>query len=189
MTDEAKDGSVGSREPRIALARKLTVVAWILTIVVWGLVGAMRQFKVELPAGIELTFLPLVHAILNSLVAVFLLAALGAIRRKNVGLHQRMVSMAMLCSIVFLACYVAYHITTEETKFGGTGTVRIVYFVLLISHIVLAAISLPFILQTWIYGYTGQVVKHRRLAKWVFPVWLFVAISGPICYLMLRPYY
>jgi hypothetical protein len=84
VTDEAKDGSVGSREPRIALARKLTVVAWILTIVVWGLVGAMRQFKVELPAGIELTFLPLVHAILNSLVAVFLLAALGAIRRKNV---------------------------------------------------------------------------------------------------------
>ena len=181
--------AINEAESRNALARRLTVVAWVLTVVVWTLVGAMRRIKLPLPDGIELTFLPLVHAILNSLVAVFLVAALVAIKRKKVGLHKRLVGMAMLCSVAFLGCYVAYHITTEETRFGGEGAIRIVYFVLLITHIVLAALSLPFILQTWIYGFTNQVAKHRKMAKWVFPVWLYVAVSGPVCYLMLRPYY
>jgi putative membrane protein len=84
---------------------------------------------------------------------------------------------------------VSYHFTTPETKFGGTGTLKTVYFILLISHIILAAVSFPFILFTWIYGFTNQVQKHRRMAKYVFPVWLYVAVTGPICYLMLRPYY
>ncbi len=95
----------------------------------------------------------------------------------------------MIASASFLLCYVAYHFTTEETKFGGTGAICYVYYPLLISHIVLAAFSLPFILQTWVYGFTSQVAKHRKMAKWVFPMWLYVAITGPICYLLLRPYY
>ena len=177
-------------EPNIALGNKLRILVWVLTIVVWLLVGAMRRpEKFPLPDGVSLKFLPMVHAILNSCVAVFLVSALVMIKRKNVVAHRRFISAAMIASASFLLCYVMYHFTTEETKFGGAGAVRVAYLVLLISHIVLAAISLPFILQTWVYGFTNQIAKHRKMAKWVFPVWLYVAVTGPICYLMLRPYY
>ena len=178
-----------SNEPNLALARRLNVVAWILTVAVLGLVAAMRKIELPLPEGVDLSFLPAVHASLNSLVAVFLIIGLVMIKRKNVVAHKRAISAAMICSVLFLLCYVTYHITTSETKFGGTGTIRTVYFVLLVSHIILAAVSFPFILFTWIYGFTNQVQKHRRMAKYVFPVWLYVAVTGPICYLMLRPYY
>lgn len=123
------------------------------------------------------------------MVAMLLVVALIAIKKQNVALHKRAIAAAMVCSISFLACYVVYHFTHAETKFGGEGPIRMVYYVLLISHIVLAAVSFPFILFTWIYGYTNQFLKHRRMAKWVFPMWLYVAVTGPICYLMLRPYY
>lgn len=173
----------------LPLARKLKIVAWILTVAVLGLVAVMRQIKLPLPEGVELGFLPAVHATLNTIVAILLVVALVMIKQKNVAAHRRSISAAMICSIVFLCCYVAYHITTPETKFGGEGVLRTVYFILLVSHIVLAAVSFPFILFTWIYGFTGQIQKHRSMAKWVFPVWLYVAVTGPICYLMLRPYY
>ena len=177
-------------QPNLALGNQLKVVVWVLTVVVWILVGAMRRpEKIPLPDGVTLEFLPTVHAALNSLVAIFLVFALVTIKKGNVSLHRKAVSAAMICSAVFLLCYVAYHFTNEETKFGGEGPIRIVYFALLISHIVLAAISLPFILLTWVYGYTNQFQKHRKLAKIVFPIWLYVAVTGPICYLMLRPYY
>ena len=177
-------------EPNIALGNKLRILVWVLTVAVWLLVGAMRRpEKIPLPEGVSLSFLPMVHAILNTGVAVCLITALVMIKRKNVVAHWRFIGAAMILSATFLLCYVAYHFTTEETKFGGTGAIRYAYFALLISHIVLAAISLPFILQTWVYGFTNQVAKHRKLAKRVFPVWLYVAVTGPICYLMLRPYY
>lgn len=177
-------------EPNVALGNKLRILVWVLTVVVWLLVGAMRRpEKFPLPEGVSLSFLPMVHAILNTCVAVFLVAALVMIKRKNVVAHRRFIGAAMIASATFLLCYVMYHFTTEETKFGGEGSIRIAYFALLISHIILAAVSLPFILQTWVYGFTNQVAKHRKLAKRVFPVWLYVAVTGPICYLMLRPYY
>ena len=184
----SKNPAVG--EPNVALGNKLRIVVWVLTVVVWLLVGAMRRpEKIPLPDGVSLSFLPLVHAILNTSVAVFLVAALVMIKRKNVVAHRRFITAAMIASATFLLCYVAYHFTTGETRFGGTGAIRYAYFALLISHIVLAAISLPFILQTWVYAFTNQFAKHRWLARRVFPVWLYVAVTGPICYLMLRPYY
>ena len=109
----------------------------------------------------------------------------------------------MALSIGFLLCYVAYHFTTPETLYGdangdgtvdaaekaATGGMRTAYLLLLISHIVLAGVSLPFILFTFISGWTNRFAAHRRMAKWVFPVWLYVAVTGPICYWMLKPYY
>jgi len=178
------------QEPNLALGKKLAITVWILTVLVWALVGAMRRpEKIPLPEGVSLSFLPPVHACLNTLVALFLVLALVMIKRNNVRLHKMAVSAAMICSALFLVCYVAYHFTTAETRFGGSGAIKTVYLVLLISHIALAAISLPFILLTWVYGFTNQFQKHRKLAKWVFPVWLYVAVTGPICYLMLKPYY
>ena len=178
------------RNPNPALGKKLLIVTWVITIAVWGLVGAMRRpEKIPLPNGISLSFLPMVHACLNSLVSISLVVALVAIKRGQVGLHKKAVTGAMSLSATFLLCYVAYHFTNNETSFGGEGTIKYVYYALLISHIVFAAISLPFILMTWVYGFTNQFQKHRKMARWVFPMWLYVAITGPVCYLMLRPYY
>lgn len=162
----------------------------ILTVAVWGLVGLMRRpEKIPLPAGVSLDFLPPVHALINSLVALLLVAAWVLIRRGNVAGHRRAMTAALAGSALFLLCYVAYHFTTEETRYGGTGLWRGVYLSLLLSHIVCAAISFPLILQTWVFAWTGQFARHRVWARWTFPLWLYVAITGPICYLMLRPFY
>jgi putative membrane protein len=127
--------------------------------------------------------------LINLFAALLLLLALSAIKERKVWLHKLAINGAMFCSMIFLVCYVVYHFTTEETQFGGTGWIRPVYFTLLISHIVLAAVSLPLILLAWTYGMTNQFSKHRRVVRFVFPMWLFVTLSGPACYLMLRPYY
>ncbi len=177
------------QEPNIALAKKLNLAVYAISFVVLLLVGMMRRIKFELPEGYHLNFLPGIHAILNTTVALLLISALIAIKRKNVPAHSRCINLAMLCSATFLLCYVSYHFTTEETKFGGEGAVWYIYILLLASHIILAAISFPFILYTWVLGYTNQFARHRKFAKCVFPIWLYVAVTGPICYLMLRPYY
>jgi putative membrane protein len=96
---------------------------------------------------------------------------------------------AMFLSVLFLLSYVAYHMTNDPTRYGGTGAMRTVYFLLLITHIVSAAVSLPFILFTFIAGWTNRFAAHRKLARWVFPLWLYVAVTGPVCYWMLKPYY
>jgi putative membrane protein len=194
-----------SRAPQEALSKKLGIVAWILTAVVLGLVGLMRrpELRIPLPEGVSMSFLPPVHALLNSLVAVALVIALVAIKQGKIALHKKAMLTAMGLSVVFLLCYVAYHFTTTETLYGdlngdrildeaekaAAGGLRPVYLLLLISHISLAGISLPFILFTFISAWTNRFAAHRRLAKWVFPLWLYVAVTGPICYLMLKPYY
>lgn len=174
----------------LQLGRKLKTGVWILTVVVWALVVAMRSpQKIPLPDGVSFDFLPMVYSILNCLVAVCLVTALLMIKRGNVLMHKRFILAAMTSSCLFLLLYVAYHFTTPETRYGGEGLLKLVYLIILVSHIVLAAVSLPFILLTWVYGHTNQFDKHRKMAKWVFPVWLYVAVTGPVCYLMLRPYY
>jgi putative membrane protein len=178
------------RKPEEALSRKLKFIAWVLTALVMMLVVGMRSpYKIPLPEGWSMSFLPPVHAVLNSLVAISLIAAVAAVKVGNIALHRAMIFVAMLLSSLFLLCYVAYHFTTVETRFGGEGWVRTSYFFLLITHIVLAGVSLPAILLTFISGFTNRFESHRKLARWVFPVWLYVAVTGPICYLMLRPYY
>ena len=179
------------REPNIERGKKLKALTWVLTAAVLILVGLMRRpnLKIPLPDGVSMGFLPPVHAALNTVVALSLILAVWMIKKQNIKAHKFWISVAMLSSVLFLLCYVAYHFTTVETRFGGEGAIRITYFFFLITHIVLAGISLPFILLTWLYGFTNQFKKHKKMAKWVFPVWLYVAITGPICYFMLQPYY
>jgi len=185
------------------MAKKLNVAAWIITGAVLILVGLMRRVKIPLPEGMDFSFLPPFHATLNALVAVALLTALYFVNQKKIVAHQRAIYVALGLSLLFLLSYVAYHFTTPETIYGdvnhdgslsaeelaAVGATRGVYLFILLSHIVLAAVSLPFILFTFIRAYTGQVDKHRKMARWVFPIWLYVAITGPIAYLMLAPYY
>ena len=169
------------------LAKKLTVVAYIITAAVLILVGLMRRVKI--PTDIDFSFLPPIHAGANVLVAICLILALVFIKRKNIVAHRNSIYGAMFFSFLFLLSYVVYHFTTEETTYCGVGSMRTVYFILLISHIILAGVSLPFILITFIRGFTFQTDKHKKLARWVWPIWFYVAVSGPICYLMLKPCY
>ncbi len=192
-----------ARPPREALSRKLGVAAWILTAVVLALVGLMRRVKIPLPEGVDLSFLPPFHAGVNAAAALVLVLALVAVRKGRLRLHKRLMLGAMGLSVLFLLSYVAYHFTGTEVKFGdanhdglvdaaeraAAGGTRVFYLILLASHIVLAAVSLPFILFTFIAGWTDRFTAHRRLARWVYPLWLYVAITGPVCYWMLRPYY
>jgi putative membrane protein len=171
----------------IALEKKLNRVAYAVSFVVLLLVGMMRRVKFDL--GIDFSFLPPIHSSLNALCAVFLLIALYFIKQRNVDMHRKMIYAAMTCSALFLISYVLYHFTTPETRYGGEGIMRTVYFTLLITHVVLAAAILPFILLTFTRAYTMQFERHKKMARWVFPLWLYVAITGPICYLMLKPYY
>ncbi|MBR9920638.1 MAG: DUF420 domain-containing protein [Bacteroidetes bacterium] len=190
--------------PNLSLAKKLNKVAIVVSILVLALVGIMRRVKISLPEGVDLGMLPGFHAILNSLTAVLLILALYFIRKKEVARHRKTIYIAIGTSALFLLSYVAYHITTPETIFGdlnGDGVVdqaemalvgsgkRAFYLVLLLSHVILAAVSFPLILFTFIRGFTWQVEKHRRMARWVYWLWLYVAITGPICYFMLKPYY
>lgn len=171
--------------------KKLRIGVWIVTALVLVLVGLMRrpELRLSLPDGMHLDFLPSVHALLNSAVAIFLITALVAVKQRNYQKHQRCMTTAMILSALFLLCYVAYHFTNEETKFGGEGFVRGIYLFLLFTHIVAAATSFPLILLTYLAGWSDQRERHRRLAKLTYPMWLYVAITGPVCYLMLRPYY
>jgi len=171
----------------IALEKKLNMLAYVVSVVVLLLVGLMRRVKIE--TDIDFSFLPPVHASLNALTAVILVVAFIHIKNGRVEQHRKAIYAAMFTSALFLLSYVLYHFTTPETRFGGEGVVRYIYFFILITHIILAALTLPFILLTFNRAYTDQFDRHRKMARWVFPLWLYVAVTGPICYLMLKPYY
>lgn len=192
-----------ARKPQEELSKKLGIAAWGITAAVLALVGLMRQVKIPLPEGVSLSFLPPFHAAVNATAAIVLIIAFVAVMTGRISLHRRMMVAAMALSVLFLLSYVAYHFTNNEVKFGDSnldgmvdaaelaraGAMRTIYLLLLITHIVLAAVSLPLILFTFIAGWTNRFATHRRLARWVFPLWLYVAITGPVCYWMLRPYY
>ena len=171
----------------IALEKKLNTLAYVVSVVVLLLVGLMRRVKIE--TDIDFSFLPPVHASLNALTAVILVVAFIHIKNGRVEQHRKAIYAAMVTSALFLLSYVLYHFTTPETRFGGEGTIRYIYFFILVTHIVLAAVTLLFILLTFNRAYTDQFDRHKKMARWVFPLWLYVAVTGPVCYLMLKPYY
>lgn len=170
----------------LQLAKKLNTYAVIVSAAVLILVASMRQIP-RLDLGIDFSFLPAIYSATNALVAAFLIRGLLFIKQKRIAEHKKMITIALSLSAAFLLMYVLYHITTPEIKYCGEGTIRTVYFLLLITHVVLAAVSFPFILFTYIRGFTMQVEKHKAMSKYVFWIWLYVSITGPIVYLMLRP--
>jgi len=169
------------------LRKNLDRLSYFLSAAVLLLVGLMRRVKIDV--GIDFSFLPPVHASFNVVVAICLIVALIQIKKGNIKAHKNAIFGAMIFSALFLLSYVAYHFTVEETRYCFEGATRTVYFIMLISHIILAAVSLPFILLTFSRGISFSIPAHRRMARIVYPIWLYVAISGPLCYLMLRPCY
>lgn len=183
--------------------RALKIAIVIASVAVTGLVMLMRVYKLPVPDGWDVGFLPAVNATLNALTAVALVFSLIYVKQGQVVRHRNANAVALGLSVVFLLCYVVYHFTTPEVKFGdanldgvvdaaetaAVGGTRTIYLLILITHITLAGILLPFILWTTMYSLTGQYARHRKLSKIVWPLWMYVAITGPVVYLMLRPFY
>jgi len=196
------DWNRGAPDP--SLGGKLAVASWLVTGLVYLLTGIMHrpEYHITLPPGWSTGGLPAFHALLNTLTALTLVTALVFVKRGRVDLHRKAMVTALALSGVFLLSYVAYHFTAAEVRFGdldhdgvlsaaekaSAGWRRTVYLVLLGCHIAAAGLSLPFILLAFSAAVSRQYDKHRRIARRVFPVWLFVAVSGPVCYWMLRPY-
>lgn len=161
---------------------------WILalSIVIPLVVAALFGIKLD----IELPFfLPPIYATINGLTSLILIGAFWAIRNKKQRLHERLMITAVLLSAVFLILYVLHHMTSESTKFGGEGLLKTVYFIVLISHIILSVVVIPFVLITFVRGITGDFKRHKKIARFAFPLWLYVALSGVAVYIMISPYY
>lgn len=161
----------------------------LISIVLPVLVAVMFRFKFDVEWPFDVHLLPTTNAIINGLTAVCLIAALLAAKRRDIVQHTRFIYAAMVLSLLFLVVYVLYHTTTEHTTYGGEGTLRVIYLSLLASHIILAAVQPPLVLYAFYYGYTGQYDKHLKWVRFSFPVWLYVSVTGVICYLMIAPYY
>ena len=136
-----------------------------------------------------LSFLPPIYAAINGITALVLVAGVLAIKNGKRKLHERLITTAIALSIAFLVMYVAYHMTTDSTKFGGEGSVKIVYFFILISHIILSIAVIPLVLITYVRALAERFDRHKKIAKITFPIWLYVAVTGVIVYLMISPYY
>ena len=163
----------------------------VLSIVIPVAVAALFGINLrELGFDVEpLTFLPPIYAAINGLTAVLLISAFIAIKNKNLVLHKNLMTTAIFCSVLFLVMYVAYHMTSDSTKFTGEGLIRYVYFFILVSHIALSIIVIPFVLVTYLRAITNNIEKHKKIAKITFPLWLYVAVTGVIVYIMISPYY
>jgi putative membrane protein len=166
---------------------------WIIILSILIPVVVAILFRVKLSDfGFDvkpLTFLPPIYATINGMTALLLIFAVKAIKNGNRALHERLIKVAVTCSVLFLAMYVAYHMTAESTPYGGEGLIRSVYFFILISHIILSIVVIPFVLITYVRGLSGSFERHRKIAKFTFPLWLYVAVSGVVVYLMISPYY
>ena len=177
--------------PDPKMYRMLQAVAVVLSIVVPLVVAVLLNPR--LPFRLTLPFcpyyLPPFYASINAWTAIILLLGLRAIKKGQIERHRRLMTVAMMLSAVFLLCYVVYHLSVEHTPFGGEGWVRPVYYFLLFSHILLAIVVLPLALFTYLRGWARMDAAHRKLAKVTFPLWLYVAITGVVVYLMLVPYY
>ena len=167
---------------------KLIVVFSIAIPVVVALLFGINLRKLGYDVE-PLSFLPPIYASINGLTAVILIAAVVAIKNGNRKLHENLMKVAIGCSVAFLGMYVAYHMTSDSTKFGGEGVVKYVYYFILITHILLSIIIIPLVLTTYVKALSQRFDKHKKIAKITFPIWLYVAVTGVIVYLMISPYY
>ena len=162
--------------------RIIVVLSIAIPVVVAVLFGV--KLDIELPV-----FLPPIYAGTNGITAVLLIVALWAIKLNNIVLHRRLMKTAIAFSVFFLVMYVLYHMTSDSTSYGGEGLVKYVYYFILISHILLSIIVIPFVLITFVRAITNDIERHKKIARITWPLWLYVTISGVIVYFMILPYY
>lgn len=182
---------------------KAKILIWTVSIVVFVAVAFLAKFKLDVNLGFNPHIFAKANAVINSAVAILLVAGLVTVKQNNYGLHKKIMLAAIVLSVFFLVSYIGHHLLAGETKYGDTnhdgivseaekfqaGGLRNFYYVLLITHIPLAAIILPFILFTAYRALIGEYEAHKKLVRITWPVWFYVAVSGVIVYLMISPYY
>jgi putative membrane protein len=167
-------------------SKKYNVYIVILSITIPIVVALMFSVKLDVKLPI---FLPPIYATINAITGVLLIIAVWAIKNKKRTLHERLMKTAILCSVVFLMMYLAYHMTSDSTKFGGEGGIKYIYLFILLTHILLSIVVIPFVLLTYVKAITNDFEKHKKIAKITFPLWLYVAVSGVVVYVLISPYY
>ncbi|WKW47202.1 DUF420 domain-containing protein [Myroides sp. JBRI-B21084] len=175
----------------VQIEKKYNIWIWILSIAIPVVVAILFSVNLhDLGYNVKpLTFLPPIYATINGLTAVLLIWAVAAIKKGNKSLHEKLIKICIGCSLAFLAMYVAYHMTSIDIKYRGEGALRYIYFFILITHILLSIIIIPFVLVTFVRGISGAYQRHKKLARITYPMWLYVAVTGVIVYLMISPYY
>lgn len=183
--------------------KKARLLIWLVSIVVFLIIAALSRIKLDIHVGFDSHYFATANAIINSLVAILLVAGLLSVKCKKYHLHKKIMTAAIMLSVLFLISYVCHHLTTGDTKFGdvngdglvslsekdAVGSIRYLYYFILLTHIPLAGIILPFILFTAYRALSGNYEKHKKLARITWPIWLYVAVSGVVVYLMISPYY
>ena len=182
MNTNVRDSAQGTMSGKDPYKRIIILLSILIPLAVAIL------FKVQIK-GYDLTFLPPIYASINGVTAMLLVAALVCIRNGRRRAHELIMKTCMGLSALFLIMYVAYHMTSASTSFGGTGAIRNIYFFILISHILLSVGVIPLVLFTYLRAWRGDFAAHRKLAKIAYPFWLYVAVSGVVVYLMISPYY
>jgi putative membrane protein len=159
------------------------------SIIVFAVVVVLGRVKLDVNLGFDQHIFARINALINTFVVLLLLSGLWAAKDKRFATHKRLMLWAIGLSVLFLVSYILHHLFTGETKYGGEGLSKILYYAILFTHIPLAGLILPFILFTAYRALTGDYTKHRKLAKITWPLWLYVAVTGVIVYLMINPYY
>ncbi|WP_295233299.1 DUF420 domain-containing protein [Sediminibacterium sp.] len=189
-----------------SIAKNDRLANWLIgifSLVVFIVVVVLGKFKLDVELGFDVHIFATINAFVNASIAVVLVAALVAVKKKNYELHKKFMITALVLSILFLLSYIAHHLLAGEAKYGDSnhdglvdeaeklaaGAMRMVYLVILITHIILAAIILPFILFTAYRGLTSEFPAHKKLARITWPLWFYVAVTGPVVYFMISPYY
>jgi putative membrane protein len=161
----------------------------IFSLVVFTVIIILSNFKLNLNLGFNVHIFATFNAIINTIIAILLVVALIAVKSKKYTLHKNIMLLALVLSILFLVSYIAHHLLAGETKFGGTGAIKVIYLIILFTHIFLAAIILPFILFTAYRALTAEFPLHKKIARYTWPLWMYVAVTGPIVYVFISPYY
>ena len=164
--------------------RKARIAIYVASFAIPVVVAVLFGVKID---GVDLSFLPTVYASINGVTAVILVAALIAIKKKNMSLHRGLMCFSLLLSLLFLACYVAYHMTSDSTTYGGDYNT--IYLIILISHIILSVVVIPLVLFTYLFAWEGNFVKHKKWTRFTWPIWFYVAVSGVVVYAMISPFY
>lgn len=174
-----KSGKVLDEKKYNKLIIALSIIIPVAVAVLFGV-----KIDLELPA-----FLPPIYATINAITALFLILAVIQIKKGNKEAHEKLMKSAIALSVLFLVLYVLYHMTSNSTAFGGAGIIKYVYYFILVTHILLSIAVIPFVLITYVRAITNNIEKHKKIAKITFPLWLYVAVTGVIVYLMISPYY
>ncbi len=183
--------------------KRAKILVWIFSIIVFLAVTALSRIKLEVNLGFDSHLFAKANAIINSVVAILLIAALVAVKQRRLVLHKRLMLTAIFLSFLFLLSYICHHLFTGETMYGdlnhdniisnaeksAAGSMRMIYFLILFTHIPLAGIILPFILFTAYRALIGEYQQHKKIARITWPIWFYVAVTGVVVYFMISPYY